>query len=105
MSFSSSFGLQVAAIMEVLAKAAVAEITKLVDDGIVALRLEICRRDSELQELKRSLKSMEVELCNAQEAATTRATEDKQEETPKGEPPHLGVESIVTPNFIQKNKN
>ena len=82
--------------MDVLAKAAVAEITKLVDDGIVDLRLEMCRRDGELQELKRSLKSMEVELCNAQEAATNRAIEDKQEQTPtgnqvpsKGEHPHL----------------
>ncbi|XP_067462647.1 uncharacterized protein si:dkeyp-68b7.7 [Thunnus thynnus] len=84
MSFPSSFGMQVAAIMDVLAKAAVAEITKLVDDGIVSLRLEMCRRDSELQELKRSLKSMEVELCNAQEAATTRAKEGKQEQTPTG---------------------
>lgn len=67
--------------MDVLAKAAVAEITKLVEDGAVVLRLEMCRRDSEIQELKRSLKLLEVELCKAQEAATTRATEDKQEQT------------------------
>ncbi|XP_034742770.1 zinc finger protein 568-like [Etheostoma cragini] len=81
MSFPSSFGSQVAAIMDVLAKAAVAEITKLVEDGNVILRLEMCRRDSEIQELKRSLKLMEVELCNAQEAAATRATEDKPDQT------------------------
>lgn len=92
MSFPSSFGLQVAAIMDVLAKAAVAEITKLVEDGAVVLRLEMCRRDSEIQELKRSLNVMEVELCKAQEAATMRTTEDTQEQTttrnlvsPKGE--------------------
>ncbi|XP_074508200.1 uncharacterized protein LOC141777645 [Sebastes fasciatus] len=85
MSFSSSFGTQLSAIMEVLAKAAVAEITKLVEDGSVVLRLEMCRKDSEIQELKRSLKIMEVELCNAQEAAAkTRATEDKQEQTASG---------------------
>ncbi|XP_078120619.1 uncharacterized protein LOC144526825 [Sander vitreus] len=81
MSFPSSFGSQVAAIMDVLAKAAVAEITKLVEDGNVMLRLEMCRRDSEIQELKTSLKLMEVELCNAQEAAATRATQDKPEQT------------------------
>ncbi len=85
MSFPSSFGSQVAAIMDVLAKAAVAEITKLVEDGTVVLRLEMCRRDSEIQELKRSLKLMEVELCKAQEAATSRAngnvTEDTQQPT------------------------
>lgn len=93
MSFPSSFGTQVAAIMDVLAKAAVAEITKLVEDGTVVLRLEMCRRDSEIQELKRSLNVMEVELCKAQEAATIRTTEDKQEQrtttrnqvSPKGE--------------------
>ncbi|XP_062285440.1 oocyte zinc finger protein XlCOF8.4-like [Scomber scombrus] len=81
MSFSSSFGVQVAAIMDVLAKAAVAEITKLVEDGVVSLRLEMCRKDSELQDLKRSLKSMEVEMCKAQEAAAaSRAAEDRQPE-------------------------
>ncbi|XP_070701065.1 zinc finger protein 208-like [Pempheris klunzingeri] len=84
MSSPSSFGMQVAAIMDVLAKAAVAEITKLVEDGTVVLRLEMCRRDGEIQELKRSLKLMEVELCKAQEAATTRATEDKQKQTAAG---------------------
>ncbi|XP_042353449.1 oocyte zinc finger protein XlCOF7.1-like [Plectropomus leopardus] len=81
MSFPSSFGTQVAAIMDVLAKAAVAEITKLVEDGSVVLRLEMCRRDTEIQELKRSLKLMEAELSNAQEAATTRATEEKHKQT------------------------
>lgn len=77
MSFPSSFGSQVAAIMDVLAKAAVAEITKLVEDGTVVLRLEMCRRDGEIQELQRSLKLMEIELLKAQEAAS-RAPQDKQ---------------------------
>ncbi|GLD50754.1 uncharacterized protein AKAME5_000390200 [Lates japonicus] len=84
MSFPSSFGTQVAAIMDVLAKAAVAEITKLVEDGTVVLRLEMCRKDSEIQELQRGLKRMEAELCKAQEAAMTRATEDRQEHTTAG---------------------
>ncbi|XP_078143986.1 uncharacterized protein LOC144542152 [Centroberyx gerrardi] len=88
MSFSSSFGTQVAAIMDVLAKAAVAEITKLMDDGTVVFRLEMCRRDSEIQELKRSLQLMEVELCKAQEvaaeAATARVTGEKQEQAAAG---------------------
>lgn len=99
MSFPSSFGPQVAAIMDVLAKAAVAEITKLVEDGTVVLRLELRRRDSEIQELKRSLNAMEAELCKAQEAATTRATEQHQEKptnriqvSPKGETRQAGGE-------------
>ncbi|KAM9349544.1 uncharacterized protein ABDE67_009273 [Symphorus nematophorus] len=85
MSFPSSFGSQVAAIMDALAKAAVTEITKLVEDGTVVLRLELCRRDSEIQELRRSLKLMEAELCKAQEAATSRAAEDTQEQTTTGD--------------------
>ncbi|XP_035526840.1 zinc finger protein 69-like [Morone saxatilis] len=84
MSFPASFGSQLAAIMDVLAKAAVAEITKLVEDGTVVLRLEMCRRDGEIQELKRSLKLMEVELCKAQEAAASRAAKDAQEQTAAG---------------------
>lgn len=92
MSFSSSFASQVAAIMDMLAKAAVAEITKLVEEGGVVLRLELQRKDGEIQELKRSLNLMEAELCKAQEAAISRAAEDSQEQrtpvnqaAPKGE--------------------
>ncbi|KAK5860350.1 hypothetical protein PBY51_021836 [Eleginops maclovinus] len=85
MSFPSSFGSQVSAIMDVLAKAAVTEITKLVEEGSVVFRLEMCRRDGEIQELKRSLKLMEVELSKAQEAVNTRAIiEEKQEPTAAG---------------------
>lgn len=103
MSFPSSFGTQVAAIMDVLAKAAVAEITQLVENGAVVLRLEMCRRDSEIQELKRSLKLMEIELCNAREAALSRAPEDTLEQTaagsqvpPKGEKQQLARERPQT---------
>nr|XP_020441810.1 zinc finger protein 2-like [Monopterus albus] len=84
MSFLSTFGTQVAAIMDVLAKAAVAEITKLVEDGTLVLRLELCQRDGEIRELRRSLKLMEAELSKAQEAAITRITEDRPEETSAG---------------------
>ncbi|XP_010775935.1 zinc finger protein 239-like [Notothenia coriiceps] len=85
MSLPSSFGLQVSAIMDMLAKAAVTEITKLVEEGGVVLRLEMCRRDSEIQELKRTLKLMEVELCKAQEAVNIRAImEEKQKQTAAG---------------------
>lgn len=80
MSFSSSFGTQVAAIMDVLANAAVAEITKLVEDGTVVLRLEMCRKDTQIQELKRSLELMEAELCKAREAAKTRSIEEEQKQ-------------------------
>ncbi|XP_054914276.1 zinc finger protein 415 [Poeciliopsis prolifica] len=81
MSFPSAFSTQVAAIMDVLAKAAVAEITMLVEEGSVALRLEVSRRDSEIQELRSNLKRTEAELRKAQEAAARRATAEKQVQT------------------------
>ncbi|XP_014864683.1 PREDICTED: uncharacterized protein LOC106931210 [Poecilia mexicana] len=81
MSFPSAFSTQVAAIMDVLAKAAVAEITMLVEEGSVALRLEVSRRDSEIQELRSNLKRTEAELRKAQEAAARRATAEKQMQT------------------------
>ncbi|XP_043989668.1 zinc finger protein 484-like [Gambusia affinis] len=81
MSFPSAFSTQVAAIMDVLAKAAVAEITMLVEEGSVALRLEVSRRDSEIRELRSNLKRTEAELRKAQEAAARRATAEKQVQT------------------------
>ncbi|KAJ8271280.1 hypothetical protein COCON_G00101390 [Conger conger] len=62
MSSCASFQVQVAAIMEVLAKTAVAEITKLVDDESAALRLAMCRSQRENETLKEKLLLMEGEL-------------------------------------------
>ncbi|XP_060940541.1 zinc finger protein 3-like [Limanda limanda] len=76
MTFPSAFGSQLAAIMDVLAKAAVAEISKLVEDGTLVLRLEMCRRDVEIQELKRSLEMMEEEKARTQ----VPSTDEKEEE-------------------------
>lgn len=49
-------------IMEVLSKTAVAEITKVFDDGILFMRLEICRKDAKIEGLRRKLKALENEL-------------------------------------------
>ncbi|KAJ8271295.1 hypothetical protein COCON_G00101540 [Conger conger] len=62
MSSCASFQGQVASIMEVLAKTAVAEITKLVDDVSAALRLEMSRSQRENESLKTKLLLMEGEL-------------------------------------------
>ncbi|KAJ8268554.1 hypothetical protein COCON_G00137260 [Conger conger] len=60
---------QLASIMEVLAKAAVAEISKLVEDGSVVLRLEVSRSHKEIDSLRRKLQQVEGELRSTQEAA------------------------------------
>ncbi|KAJ8271279.1 hypothetical protein COCON_G00101380 [Conger conger] len=73
MSTCNSFQVQVASIMEYLAKTAVVEITKLVDDGSAALRLEMCRSQRENEALKTKLLLMEGEL---------RAVRGYGEETP-----------------------
>ncbi|XP_055722352.1 uncharacterized protein LOC129813823 isoform X2 [Salvelinus fontinalis] len=78
MSNTVSFSTQIAAIMDVLAKAAVAEITKLVDEGTVVLRLEMCRKENEMEGLQNSLQLMERELRKAQSEVTARVTNDRQ---------------------------
>uniref|UniRef100_A0A0E9S0C9 Uncharacterized protein n=1 Tax=Anguilla anguilla TaxID=7936 RepID=A0A0E9S0C9_ANGAN len=55
--------------MEVLAKAAVAEISKLVEDGSVVLHLEVSRSHKEIDSLRRKLQQVESELRTAREAA------------------------------------
>ncbi|CAB1317246.1 unnamed protein product [Coregonus sp. 'balchen'] len=50
-----SFQTKLTSVMDVLAKAAVAEISKLFDDGFAVLRLEMCQRENEIEALKRTL--------------------------------------------------
>ncbi|XP_076847413.1 uncharacterized protein LOC143493124 [Brachyhypopomus gauderio] len=69
-NMSNGFTLQkqIASIMDVLAKAAVAEISKVVDDGVVMLRLEICERENEIDTLKRNLQIVSNELRETRRA-------------------------------------
>lgn len=48
--------------MAVVAQSAVTEISKLYDDGLLVLRLEVCRKDSEIEALKIKLERVEKEL-------------------------------------------
>lgn len=59
---SVSFHSRVASVMAVVAQSAVAEISKLYDDGLLVLRLEVCRKDSEIEALKIKLETVENEL-------------------------------------------
>ncbi|KAI1901209.1 hypothetical protein AGOR_G00031940 [Albula goreensis] len=60
---------ELASIMDILAKSAVAEISRLVDDGAAFLRLEISRSHREVAVLRRKLQLMESELRAARKAA------------------------------------
>ncbi|KAJ8258780.1 hypothetical protein COCON_G00177920 [Conger conger] len=66
---------QLASIMEVLAKAAVVEITKLVEDSSAEIRLEMSRNQYENVALRRKLSRMESELVLARGCRETQGAE------------------------------
>ncbi|XP_034039640.1 zinc finger and BTB domain-containing protein 41-like [Thalassophryne amazonica] len=59
---SAALRAQIASVIDALSKAAVAEIGKLVEDGMVVLRLEMCQRDCEIQKLKSNIEVLHTEL-------------------------------------------
>lgn len=63
---------QIASVVDALAKAAVAEIFKVVEDGMVVLRLEMCQREDEIERLKSSMEVLHGELRAARQAETHR---------------------------------
>ncbi|XP_041698422.2 zinc finger protein 420 isoform X1 [Coregonus clupeaformis] len=65
LSKSVSLRAQIASIIEVLSKTAVAEISKVVDDGIVVLRVEMCQRENEINVLKKTVQQLDSELRRA----------------------------------------
>ncbi|XP_061076778.1 zinc finger protein 397-like [Conger conger] len=70
-----TFQAQLASIMEVLAKAAVVEITKLVEDSSAEIRLEMSRNQYENVALRRKLSRMESELVLARGCRETQGAE------------------------------
>ncbi|XP_032362864.1 zinc finger protein 629 [Etheostoma spectabile] len=63
---------QIASIIDVLSKAAVAEIAKVVEDGVVELRLEMCQRENDIKKLKSNIEVLHDELRSLQERVTLR---------------------------------
>ncbi|XP_029478971.1 zinc finger protein 473 homolog [Oncorhynchus nerka] len=66
-----TFQTKITSVMDVLGKAAVAEISKMFDDGFTVLRLEMCRRENEIEALKRKLLFVE----NERQRTTSKARE------------------------------
>lgn len=74
---------QIASIIDALSKAAVAEIAKVVEDGVLVLRLEACQRESEIKKLKSDIEVLHGELRTSQERATLHPDgEDLTPDTP-----------------------
>ncbi|KAK7944902.1 hypothetical protein WMY93_000630 [Mugilogobius chulae] len=93
MSFPASFGSQLAAVMEALLKAVVAEVTALVEDGAVELRLELRDRDREIREKERQIEQRDrdilelraavEELRARKEESVSAGEEEREEQTPE----------------------
>lgn len=60
-----AFQEQLVSVMEILAKAAVAEINRRVDDSCAVIRLELSRNQRDIDTLKRKCQVMENELRKA----------------------------------------
>lgn len=61
MANAVAFQSKLASIMEMLAKAAVVEISKLWEDGFAVIQVELRRREGEIETLNRKLMLMEKE--------------------------------------------
>ncbi|XP_060725910.1 zinc finger protein 16-like isoform X2 [Tachysurus vachellii] len=72
-SSSVSFHSRLASVMALVAQTAVAEISKLYDDGLLVLRLEVCRKDSEIEALKTKLQTAENELRLVKECQSSES--------------------------------
>ncbi|XP_074508207.1 uncharacterized protein LOC141777648 [Sebastes fasciatus] len=74
MAHCVAFQSKLTSIMEVLAKAAVVEISKLWEDGFALVQLELRRRESEIEALNRKLVLMETERLTVLTQAQTQTT-------------------------------
>lgn len=76
MEESCSFQSQLLSVMEVLAKAAVAEINRRVDDSCAVLRLEVSQSRRDIDLLKGKCEVMEAELRRSRVRARRKGEED-----------------------------
>lgn len=88
-----SFQTRVTCVMEMLAKAAVVEISKLWEDGFASLQAELRRRDGEIEALNRKILVMESERLKAQSRTVTCASSQTEGEPRRG---RLNGEGPVT---------
>ncbi|KAJ8336438.1 hypothetical protein SKAU_G00376580 [Synaphobranchus kaupii] len=97
MSSFVTFQTQLVSIMEILAKAAVAEINRRVDDSCAVFRVEISQSQKEMETLKRKLQALERELMKTRRKKTEGAfgQEWRFRLRRRGEP--IPVEEMDTP--------
>lgn len=86
---SVAFQSKLTSIMEMLAKAAVTEISKLWEEGFAVVQVELLRRESEIKALNRKLISMENERLTALSQAAKSSSLPRREQQNKL-PPSAG---------------
>lgn len=95
-----SFQSKLTSVMDMLAKAAVAEITKLFDDGLALVRLEVCRRENEVEALKKKLLNLENErqslTPNVSESHISLSSNSRKDQR-RYDPPATSVEESRVP--------
>ncbi|XP_022059210.1 zinc finger and SCAN domain-containing protein 4 [Acanthochromis polyacanthus] len=96
-----AFQSKLTSIMEMLAKAAVVEISKLWEDGFALVQVELRRREGEIEALNRKLKLMETERLSVE---TQNVSKSRREQPNKLLPPAGNgptVDSVNTPSSDQ----
>ncbi|KAK5860351.1 hypothetical protein PBY51_021836 [Eleginops maclovinus] len=76
---SVALGAQIASIVDALSKAAVTEISRVLEEGSVVARLEMCQRENEIKKLKSNIQFLHSELRSLQESVTLRADTQRAE--------------------------
>ncbi|XP_041752416.1 zinc finger protein 13 [Coregonus clupeaformis] len=115
-----SFQTKLTSVMDVLAKAAVAEISKLFDDGFAVLRLEMCQRENEIEALKRTLfmenerQTTSSKLREAGSCSTCSSSSRRTEQGSNGSDEDAGErtsfeqtarDKVITPKDKQPDQN
>nr|XP_023865532.1 zinc finger protein 473 homolog [Salvelinus alpinus] len=115
-----TFQTKLSSVMDVLAKAAVAEISKLFDDGFAVLRLEMCHRENEIEALKIKLfmenerQATSSKLREAGNSSTCSSSSRRTEQGSKGSDEDAGErtsfeqttrDKVFTPKDKQLDQN
>lgn len=80
MSGCVAFQSKLTSIMEMLAKAAVLEISKLWEDGFALVQAEIRRRDSEIEALNRKLMFLETERLTTSLSSSSSSSSRREQQ-------------------------
>ncbi|KAA8587781.1 hypothetical protein FQN60_016643, partial [Etheostoma spectabile] len=103
-----AFQSKLTSIMEMLAKAAVVEISQLWEDGFALVQLELRRRESEIEALNRKLTMMENERLTVLSQAQTNVTNPSSSSSSKREqqtqllPPTGDVQTLSSDQSIRE---